>query len=41
MAIVQMASAGPLLIVLQGIKCAIHVFGGSMAYLAVRSVSQR
>ncbi len=36
MAIVQMASGGPIFIVLQGIKVVIHVFGGITAYLAQR-----
>lgn len=39
MALVQMSHGGTLWIVLQGIKIAIHVFGGLTAYLAVRSSS--
>jgi hypothetical protein len=34
MALVQMPSGGPVIMVLQGIKAAIHVFGGVTAYLA-------
>jgi hypothetical protein len=36
-AIVQMATGTPLLVVLQGIKLLIHVFGGVTAYMAQRS----
>ena len=36
MALVQIVSGGPTLIVLQGIKIVIHVFGGVTAYLAQR-----
>jgi hypothetical protein len=36
-AIIQLASGGPLVFVLQGIKLAIHIFGGVTAYLASRA----
>ncbi len=36
MAVFQMLSGGPMLIVLQGIKVVLHLFGGVTAYLAQR-----
>jgi hypothetical protein len=40
-ALMQMASGGTILFVLQGIKILIHVFGGVTAYLAWRAFAQQ
>jgi hypothetical protein len=40
-AFIQMLSGGIFLMVLQGIKVAIHIFGGVTAYLAYRSAARR
>lgn len=40
MALLQVFSGGAMMIVLQGIKVLIHVFGAITAYLALRSVTQ-
>jgi hypothetical protein len=38
LAVVQMAGGNPLVMVLQGIKLGIHVFGGVTAHLARRAL---